>query len=235
MWRQFYNMVRAGTQGIYISMFDEYNEGNQIAKTAESAAMVPAGSGLLALDEDGTACSSDYYLRLTGDGGRMLKGQLALTAVRPTAPGGGGAPPPVDLALHRPTAESSHTQNYVSGNIVDGSADTYWESVNGVFPQWVQVDLGAVTGIRRLVLTLPPVAAWSARTQTVAVLGSLDGSAFSTVTDAAAVTFNPATGNTAMITLTATTQVRWVRLNFTSNTGWPAGQLSGLQLYATSP
>ena len=43
-------------------------------------ACVPAGSGLLALDEDGTACSSDYYLRLTGDGGRMLKGQLALTA-----------------------------------------------------------------------------------------------------------------------------------------------------------
>jgi len=84
MWRQFYNMVRVGAQGIYISMFDEYGEGNQIAKTAENASMVPAGSGLWALDEDGTACSSDYYLRLTADGGRMLKGQLALTASRPT-------------------------------------------------------------------------------------------------------------------------------------------------------
>jgi hypothetical protein len=93
MWRQFYNMVRAGAQGIYISMFDEYNEGNQIAKTAETVASVPTDSGFLALDEDGTACSSDYYLRLTGDGGRMLKGQLALTATRPTQPvvsGGGG-------------------------------------------------------------------------------------------------------------------------------------------------
>ena len=88
MWRQFYNMVRVGAQGIYISMFDEYNEGNQIAKTAENASMVPAGSGLLALDEDGTACSSDYYLRLTGDGGRMLKGQIALTPTRPTQPVG---------------------------------------------------------------------------------------------------------------------------------------------------
>jgi hypothetical protein len=48
--------------------------------------MVPAGSGLLALDEDGTACSADYYLRLTADGGRMLKGQLPLTATRPTQP-----------------------------------------------------------------------------------------------------------------------------------------------------
>ncbi|MCE7011255.1 glycoside hydrolase family 71/99-like protein [Kibdelosporangium philippinense] len=86
MWRQFYNVVRAGAQGIYISMFDEYNEGNQIAKTAENASMVPSGSGLWALDEDGTPCSSDYYLRLTADGGRMLKGQFGLTPTRPTRP-----------------------------------------------------------------------------------------------------------------------------------------------------
>lgn len=86
MWRQFYNMVRAGVQGIYISMYDEFGEGNQICKTAENQAMTPAGSGLLALDADGTACSSDYYLRLTNDGGRMLKGQIALTATRPTPP-----------------------------------------------------------------------------------------------------------------------------------------------------
>jgi len=86
MWRQFYNVVRAGCQGIYISMFDEFNEGNQIAKTAPDGSWVPSGSGLWALDEDGTTCSSDYYLRLTADGGRMLKKQIALTATRPTRP-----------------------------------------------------------------------------------------------------------------------------------------------------
>ncbi|MFI9385835.1 glycoside hydrolase family 71/99-like protein [Kutzneria sp. NPDC052558] len=86
MWRQFYNMVRVGAQGIYISMFDEFTEGNQIAKTAPDSSWVPAGSGLLALDEDGTKCSSDYYLRLTADGGRMLKKQIALTPTRPTSP-----------------------------------------------------------------------------------------------------------------------------------------------------
>lgn len=86
MWRQFYNMKRVGCQGIYISMFDEYNESNQIAKTAESAAFLPAGSSFRALDEDGTACSSDYYLRLTQDGGRMFKGEIPLTATRPTRP-----------------------------------------------------------------------------------------------------------------------------------------------------
>jgi hypothetical protein len=86
MWRQFYNHARAGVASAYISMFDEYNEGNQIAKTAATAGDVPAGSGIWALDEDGTACSSDYYLRLTNDGGRMLRGELPVTAGRPTSP-----------------------------------------------------------------------------------------------------------------------------------------------------
>jgi hypothetical protein len=86
MWRQFYNMTRLGAQGIYISMFDEYNEGNQIAKTAESQAFIPTGSGFLALDEDGTPCSSDYYLRLTGDGAKMFKKIIPLTTTRPTKP-----------------------------------------------------------------------------------------------------------------------------------------------------
>ena len=86
MWRQFYNMKRLGAQGLYISMFDEFNEGNQIVKTAESQAFVPSGSNFMALDEDGTPCSSDYYLRLTGDGAKMFKGLISLTTTRPTKP-----------------------------------------------------------------------------------------------------------------------------------------------------
>src|SRR5258705_10880352 len=104
-------MGGVGARGIYIWMFDEYNEGTQIAKTAENASMTPAGSGLLSLDEDGTACSSDYYLRITADGGRMLKGQLALPAVRPTPP----VLPPngsLDLAHSTATTETSTTQSY---------------------------------------------------------------------------------------------------------------------------
>lgn len=86
MWRQFFNMTKLKVQGIYISMFDEYNESNQIAKTAATQDEVPVGSGFLSLDEDGTSCSSDYYLRLTGDGGKMFKGVISLTATRPTNP-----------------------------------------------------------------------------------------------------------------------------------------------------
>uniref|UniRef100_A0A914D225 Xylosidase n=1 Tax=Acrobeloides nanus TaxID=290746 RepID=A0A914D225_9BILA len=86
MWRQFYNMARLGVQAIYISMFDEYNEGNQIAKTAENAKMVPTNYNFVTLDEDGVVCSSDYYLRLTTDGGKMFKGQTPITPIRPTLP-----------------------------------------------------------------------------------------------------------------------------------------------------
>ncbi|KAF5993151.1 discoidin domain-containing protein [Streptomyces sp. WAC00263] len=328
MWRQFYNMVRAGVQGIYISMFDEYNEGNQIAKTAETQDWVPTNSGFLALDEDGTACSADYYLRLTGDGGRMLKGQIALTATRPTqptVPAGGDTTPPAapgaltvtgrtgdsvslawnpstdnvgvtgyrvlrvsgststqvgttsavsftvtglgastaytfdvvaldaagnvsqpsnqvtvttdppsgttNLALHRPTSESSHTQIYASGNATDGDTNTYWESANNAFPQWVQVDLGAATGIKRIVLNLPPATAWATRTQTISVQGSTDGGTFTQLLASAGYTFDPATGNTATLTLPSTVTTRHVRLSFTANNGWPAGQVSEFQVF----
>jgi len=233
-WRSLYNMIRLGSQGLYVSMFDEFNEGNQIAKTAPTAAFVPAGSGIRALDEDGTACSADYYLRITADGGRMLKGQLALTATRPTPPvlGGGPGPgpdPARDLAAGRPTAESSHTQVYGSGNAVDGNPGSYWESANNAFPQWLQVDLGAATPVSRLVLRLPP--GWETRTQTLGVQGSTDGGAFTTLSAATGRTFNPATGNQVTVTFPSAS-VRYVRITVTANTGWPAGQVSTLEAYA---
>ncbi|MER8073284.1 discoidin domain-containing protein [Streptomyces sp. NPDC094034] len=234
MWRQFYNMCRLGVAGIYISMFDEFNEGNQIAKTAENSSQIPVGSGIRALDEDGTACSSDYYLRLTGDGGRMLKGELALTPVRPTPPGGTTPPPTGDLALRRPASASSQTQNYAPGNAVDGDGNSYWESANNSFPQWIQVDLGSVGPVKRVVLSLPPNPAWTTRTQTLSVLGSTvaGGGVMSPLSASAAYVFNPASGNSVTIPVAVGSSARFVRIEFTGNTGWPAGQLAGLSVYA---
>jgi hypothetical protein len=88
MWEMFYNAVRLPTQGIYVSMYDEYGEGNMIAKTPDTSAGIPAGSTYLPLNEDGTYCTTDYYLRLTGAGDRMFKGLMPLSVVRPTYPGG---------------------------------------------------------------------------------------------------------------------------------------------------
>jgi chitodextrinase len=137
-----------------------------------------------------------------------------------------------NLALNRPTSESGHTQTYGSGNTVDGNANTYWESVDNAFPQWVQVDLGAATAISRIVLSLPPSTSWGARTQTLSVQGSTNGSSFTTLVNSAGHTFDPNNGNnTVTITFTSTSQ-RYVRLNFTANTGWPAGQLAEFQVFA---
>jgi hypothetical protein len=140
MWRQFYNMVRAGVQGIYISMFDEYNEGNQIAKTAESQAWTPANSGMLALDEDGTACSSDYYLRLTGDGGRMLKGQIALTATRPTQPVLSGTTPGVGSVI---SLKALANNQYVCADNTGTSPLIANRTSVGTWEQFTLVDAGS--------------------------------------------------------------------------------------------
>jgi hypothetical protein len=228
-WRSIYNMVRLGAQGLYVSMFDEFNEGNQIANTAETAASVPAGSGIRALDEDGTPCSADYYLRITGDGGRMLRGQIPLTATRPTQPvTGGTAPPPGNLAAGRPTAASSTNGPYPAANAVDGDPSSYWES-GGAFPQWLQVDLGSAYRADRLVLRLP--GGWERRTQTLTVQGSADGSAFTTLAGSAGYVFDPATGNAVTVGLPATA-ARFVLLSFAANTGWPAAQLAQIEVYA---
>src|SRR5260221_627247 len=165
----------------------------------------------------------------------MLRGQTALRAPRPRPPAGGGPPPPpppANLALNKPASASSTNQGYVPSNAVDGNTGTYWESASNAFPQWLQVDLGSSQSVSRLVLNLPPSSAWGARTQTLSVSGSTDGSTFTTIVGSAGYTFDPNSGNTVTVTFSARS-ARYVRLTFTGNTGWPAGQLSELQVYAS--
>ncbi|MGO4375591.1 glycoside hydrolase family 71/99-like protein, partial [Paenibacillus sp. MCAF20] len=85
MWRQAYNAKSLGINSGYVAMFDEYDEGTAIAKAAENSSMIPANHYFLTLDADGVAVSSDFYLRLTGDINRMLKGQIPATAQHPTS------------------------------------------------------------------------------------------------------------------------------------------------------
>ncbi len=145
----------------------------------------------------------------------------------------GGPPPSANLALNQPITASGSQSGYPPTNADDGNTSSYWESTNNAFPQWLQVDLGSAQSIAKIVLDLPPSSAWGARTQTLSVLGSTDGSAFTTIVPSAGYTFDPNTGNTATISFSAAT-ARYVRLNFTANTGWPAGQISEFQVYAAS-
>ncbi|MFI6654009.1 discoidin domain-containing protein [Streptomyces sp. NPDC050523] len=139
-----------------------------------------------------------------------------------------------NLAKGRPATATGSQDVYTPGKAVDGDAGTYWESANNAFPQSLTVDLGSAQAVRRLVLKLPPSSAWGARTQTVTVLGSTDGSTYSTVVGSTGYRFDPATGNTATVPLPASTSLRYLRLTVSANTGWPAGQFSEVEAYLTS-
>ncbi|WP_320069117.1 discoidin domain-containing protein [Micromonospora sp. RTGN7] len=154
------------------------------------------------------------------------------TTPPPTTPPPPSTPPPTgNLALGRPVSETSHADVYGGGNAVDGNANTYWESANNAFPQSLTVDLGAARSVSRVVLKLPPATAWQTRTQTVAVLGSTDGSSYTTLKPSAGYAFNPASANTVTVTFPAATQ-RYVRVTVTGNTAWPAGQLSEFEVHS---
>ncbi|MGX1315831.1 hypothetical protein RKD24_005950 [Streptomyces calvus] len=145
---------------------------------------------------------------------------------------GQGTPDPdpdVNLARGRTATATGSQDVYTPGKAVDGDANTYWESANHAFPQSLTVDLGSTRTVRRLVLKLPPQAAWQARTQTLSVQGSTDGSAYATLVASKDYRFDPATGNT--VTIPVSGSVRHLRLHVTGNTGWPAAQFSEVEAY----
>jgi Alpha-1,3-glucanase catalytic domain D2/Alpha-1,3-glucanase catalytic domain D1/F5/8 type C domain/CARDB/NedA-like, galactose-binding domain len=147
---------------------------------------------------------------------------IGIGASIPAAAAGGP-----NLAAGKTASASTFNQTYTAGNLNDGNQATYWESANNAFPQWAQIDLGASTSVDQIVLKLP--SNWGARTQTLSVQGSLDGAGFSTIVGSAGYNFNP----TVTINFPPT-NTRYVRVEITANTGWPAGQISEFEIYGTA-
>lgn len=137
-----------------------------------------------------------------------------------------------NLTLNKTITSSGQSQNYTPDNVKDSNQSTYWESANSAFPQWIQVDLGSLTSIDQLVLKLP--ASWETRTQTLAVQGSTNGSNYTDIVGSAAYEFNPGVAGNSVTIDFAAANTRYVRLLFSANTGWPAGQLSELEIYGSS-
>lgn len=142
--------------------------------------------------------------------------------------------PARNLLKGRPATATGSQDVYTPGKAVDGDANTYWESTNNAFPQSWTVDLGSRQAVRRVVLKLPPSSAWQARTQTLSVLGSTDGSSYSTVVGSQDYRFDPERGNAVTLNLPQSTDLRYLRLRVTANTGWPAAQFSEVEAYLTS-
>jgi hypothetical protein len=74
--RFYWNMTRtavgAGSQMLYVAMFDEIDEGTAIFKCTNQLPVMPAPAALLSYQE----VPADRYLHLTGLAGKMLRGEL---------------------------------------------------------------------------------------------------------------------------------------------------------------
>ncbi|MHA7966334.1 CARDB domain-containing protein [Paenibacillus sp. CAU 1782] len=137
-----------------------------------------------------------------------------------------------NLALGKTVTASGHADVYVASNVNDSNQSTYWESTNYAFPQWVGIDLGSTVSIDQIVLKLPP--SWEARTQTFSVQGSVNGSTYSNLAASGSYSFHPTVNNNTVTVNFAANSIRYVRLLFTANTGWPAGQLSEFEVYGST-
>jgi hypothetical protein len=182
----------------------------------------------------GSSCTVNVTFKPTASGNRT--GTLTVTSNANNSPAtvsltGSGIGATTNLALAATMTASGSTQSYVPSNTNDGNTSTYWESTNSAFPQWLEADLGSAQTVGSITLDLPPSSSWATRTQTLSVQGSTDGSTWTTLTGSANYTFDPSTGNTVTISLPSAVSERYLRLNFTANTGWPAGQVSEFEIF----
>ncbi len=78
LWSQFRDAKKAGATMVYVAMFDEVDEGTAIFKCVNN---VPVSSDAAFVTYEGLP--SDYYLRLTGAGGKLLRGAIPLESPKP--------------------------------------------------------------------------------------------------------------------------------------------------------
>jgi hypothetical protein len=181
----------------------------------------------------GGSCTVDVTFAPTT--ANLFTGFVTIDSTSPAGPylvalSGLGFDPNGNLALGHPITSSSQAADFFGpAKANDGNQDTYFESQDGSFPQTLTVDLTAVRGVDRVVLQLP--LPWGARTETVEVQGSTDGSTFSQLVAPAGYLLDPAAANTVTITFPST-NARYVRLVATGNDGWPAMQFSEFQVWA---
>jgi hypothetical protein len=129
----------------------------------------------------------------------------------------------------KPITASSTTQNFVATNANDNDVNTYWEGAGGTYPNNLTVQLGANVDTTSVVVRLNPAGIWGPRTQTIQVLGREQStSGMTSLVAAQTYSFDPATGNSVTIPVSA--RVADVQLRFTANTGAGGGQAAEFQV-----
>jgi hypothetical protein len=79
LWEQFHELARLRVDSVYVAMFDEVDEGTAIFKLSNSP---PTQAHFVGLE----GMPSDWYLRLVGEGARMLRRERPVTAAIPIKP-----------------------------------------------------------------------------------------------------------------------------------------------------
>ncbi len=82
LWHQLMTAQMVGANMVYVAMFDEVDEGTAIFKCTND---YPSGDGVEFLTYEGLP--SDYYLYLTGQAGRVLRGEIEPRPLPPLRPG----------------------------------------------------------------------------------------------------------------------------------------------------
>jgi hypothetical protein len=80
-WQMLSAAMSSGAKMLYVAMFDEINEGTAIFKVTDNPPVCPPDSGTAFADLDGKP--SDEYLWLTGEAGKMLRGEKPLVFKKP--------------------------------------------------------------------------------------------------------------------------------------------------------
>jgi len=88
-WRQVYNAILAGCTKIYGAMFDEVDEGTAMFKVVSDRQNLPreAQDRLVYLNADGFRLTSDWYLHLAEEAGKMLRHETTPSQLLPIQAG----------------------------------------------------------------------------------------------------------------------------------------------------
>jgi len=83
LWTQVRNAKKMEFNAVYFAMFDEFEESTQLVNAAVDYFDIPTDEYFETLAKDGVWVSSDYYLRLAGAAGKMLRGEIENTTEIP--------------------------------------------------------------------------------------------------------------------------------------------------------
>ncbi|MER8236336.1 discoidin domain-containing protein [Streptomyces sp. NPDC094049] len=171
--------------------------------------LVGTASGTTYTDTGLTASTAYTYTVKARDAAGNRSG--ASNAVTVTTQNSGGTPTPTLISRGKPTTASSiEGAGFEAGLGVDGDSGTRWASVEGVDPQWIRVDLGAIHDISRVKLN------WEAAYgKTYKVQTSNDGTTWTDI-------YSTSTADGGVDDLTTAGTGRYVRLYGTTR-GTPYG------------